>query len=70
MAAGQPPVVESMPRYPLNTCSDREPLDAEHRGVGPHEGLCPDERGRGRARRAGDSASPPTGAAGQADVIR
>ena len=33
-----------------------EARDAEHRGVGPHEDLCPDERGRGRARRAGDSA--------------
>ena len=25
MAAGQLPVVVSMPRYSLNTCSDREP---------------------------------------------
>jgi len=31
-------------------------LNQEHRGVGPHEDLCPNERGRVRVRRAGDSA--------------
>jgi hypothetical protein len=41
MAAGQLPVVVvvSMPKYALNTCSKLGALDAEHRGVGPHEDL-------------------------------
>jgi hypothetical protein len=30
-------------------------LDAEHGGVAPHEDICPDQLGRGRPRRAGDS---------------
>jgi hypothetical protein len=45
MAAGQVPVVVSMPRYALNTCSNREP-STRKTVVSGHEELCPDERAR------------------------
>jgi hypothetical protein len=46
-------------------------LDAEHRGVGPHETRpLPSDRGRGRARRACDTGSRPIGVTGQSEVIR
>jgi hypothetical protein len=44
-------------------------LDAEHRGVGLHEDLCPDDRGRVRAALATALAAD-RATAGQADVIR
>jgi len=57
-AAGSCPAVVSMRRNAEHPQWSGA-LDAEHRGVGPHEDLCPDDRGRVRAALA--MPSPSTG---------
>ena len=63
MAAGQLPVVVSMPRSSLNTCSDREPSTRYAVVSGPTKTAAQ------TSAVAGVRAAPATGAAGQADVI-
>jgi hypothetical protein len=69
MAAGQLPVVVSMPRYALNTCSDREPSTRNTVVSGSTKTSAQTSAVAG-VRAAPATGPPPTGAAGQADVIR
>ncbi len=56
MAAGQLPVVVSMPRYSLNTCRDREPSTWNPVVSGPTKTSAQTSAVAGVRRRAGDSA--------------
>jgi hypothetical protein len=69
MAAGQLPVVVSMPRYSLNTCSDREPSTRYTVVSGPTK-TAAQTRAVAGARRAGDSARRRQGRAVKPDVMR
>jgi hypothetical protein len=68
MAAGQLPVVVSMPTYSLNTCSDRKPSTWNPVVSGPTKTSAQTSAVAG-VRAVLATGSPPTGAAGQADVI-
>jgi len=59
-----------MPRDSLSTRSDRELSTWNTPGVGLHEDLCPDERGRGSVRALATALAADRGAAAQAEVIR
>jgi hypothetical protein len=68
MAAGQLPVVVSMPRYALNTCSDREPSTRNTVVSGSTKTSA--QTSAVAAVRAAPALAADRRAAGQADVIR
>jgi hypothetical protein len=70
MAAGQLPVVVSMPRYSLNTCSNREPSTRNTVVSGPTKTSAQTSAVAGVRAALATALAADRGAAAQADLIR